>query len=37
MTYGRPEASIEVVPGASAIKSGTLIVTVDYETGAPLA
>jgi hypothetical protein len=37
LTYGRPEASIEAVPGAPAIKSATLIVTVDYETTAPLA
>jgi hypothetical protein len=37
LTYGRPEASIEAVTGAPAIKSGTLIVTVDYETTAPLA
>jgi hypothetical protein len=37
MTYGRPETSIEAVPGAPAIKSATLTVTVDYETDAPLA
>ena len=37
LTYGRPEASIEAVPGAPAIKSATLTVTVDYETDAPLA
>jgi hypothetical protein len=37
LTYGRPEASIEAVVGAPAIKSATLIVTIDYETGAPLA
>ena len=37
LTYGRPEASIEAVPGAPAIKSATLTVTVDYETAAPLA
>jgi hypothetical protein len=37
MTYGRPEPAIEAVPGAPAIKSGTLTVTVDYETAAPLA
>jgi hypothetical protein len=35
--YGRPEASIEVVAGAPAIKSATLVVTVDYETEAPLS
>jgi hypothetical protein len=37
LTYGRPEASIEAVAGAPAIKSATLTVTVDYETEAPLA
>jgi hypothetical protein len=37
LTYGRPEASIEAVAGAPAIKSATLSVTVDYETAAPLA
>ena len=37
LTYGRPEASIEAVPGAPAIKSATLTVTVDYETSAPLS
>jgi hypothetical protein len=35
--YGRPEPSIEAVAGASAIKSATLSVTVDYETDAPLS
>ena len=37
LTYGRPEPNIEAVPGAPAIKSATLTVTVDYETDAPLA
>jgi len=37
LTYGRPEPAIEAVAGASAIKTATLIVTVDYETGTPLA
>jgi hypothetical protein len=37
LTYGRPEASIEAVAGAPAIKSATLTVSVDYETAAPLA
>jgi hypothetical protein len=37
LTYGRPEPSIEAVAGAPAIKTATLIVTVDYETDAPLA
>jgi len=37
LTYGRPETSIEAVPGAPAIKSATLTVSVDYESDAPLA
>jgi hypothetical protein len=37
LTYGRPEAAIEAVAGAPAIKSATLTVTVDYESDAPLA
>jgi hypothetical protein len=37
LTYGRPEPSIEAIAGAPAIKSATLIVTVDYVTGALLA
>jgi hypothetical protein len=37
LTYGRPEPAIEAVAGAPAIKSATLIVTVDYESDAPLA
>ena len=37
LTYGRPEPSIEAVAGAPAIKAATLIVTVDYESDAPLA
>ena len=37
LTYGRPETSIEAVPGAPAIKSATLTVTVDYESDAPLS
>jgi hypothetical protein len=36
LTYGRPETSIEAVPGAPAIKSATLTVTVDYESDTPL-
>ena len=32
MAYGRPETSTEAVAGAPAIKSGTIIVTVEYET-----
>jgi hypothetical protein len=37
LTYGRPEPAIEAIAGAPAIKSATLIVTVDYETSAPLS
>ena len=37
LTYGRPESSIEPVPGAPALKTGTLVVTLDYEADAPLA
>jgi hypothetical protein len=37
LTYGRPEPSIEAVAGAPAIKTATLIVTVDYESNAPLS
>jgi hypothetical protein len=37
LTYGRPETSIEPVPGAAAIKSATVTAIIDYETGAPLA
>jgi hypothetical protein len=37
LTYGRPEPAIEAIAGAPAIKTATLIVTIDYETNAPLA
>ena len=37
LTYGRPEPSTEAIAGAPAIKGATLVVTVDYETTAPLA
>jgi len=37
LTYGRPEAAIEAVAGAPAIKSATLSVAIDYETATPLA
>jgi hypothetical protein len=37
LMYGRPEAAIEAVAGARAIKAATLTVTVDYDTDAPLA
>ena len=32
MSYGRPDIDTEAVAGAPAIKSGTIIVTVEYET-----
>jgi hypothetical protein len=37
LSFGRPEASIEPVAGAPAIKSATLSVTVDYESDTPLS
>jgi hypothetical protein len=37
LTYGRPEPAIEAIAGASAIKSATLSMTIDYETSAPLS
>ena len=37
LTYGRPEAAIEAVAGAPAIKTATLSVTVDDESDAPLS
>jgi hypothetical protein len=36
MTYGRPEVDTEAVTGAPAIKTGTITVTVEYETDSPL-
>ena len=36
MTYGRPAINTEAVAGAPAIKTGTIIVTVEYETDSPL-
>ena len=36
MTYGRPDVDAEAVAGAPAIKTGTIIVTVEYETVSPL-
>jgi hypothetical protein len=37
VTYGRPEPALEAIVGAPAIKSATLTVTLDYETGTPLS
>ncbi len=36
MSYGRPEIDTEAVAGAAAIKTGTVIVTVEYETDSLL-
>jgi len=36
MTYGRPEIDTEAVAGAPAIKTGTITVTVEYETDSLL-
>jgi hypothetical protein len=36
LTYGRPEPAIEAIAGAPAIKTATLIVTLDYEAETPL-
>ena len=32
MTYGRPEIDVEGVGGAPAIKTGTIVVAIEYET-----
>lgn len=37
LSYARPEAAIEPVIGAPAIKTGTLIVMAEYDTSSPLA
>ena len=36
MAYARPEIDTEAVVGAPAIKTGTITVTVEYETASPL-
>ena len=36
MSYGRPDIDTEAVAGAPAIKTGTIIVVVEYETDSPL-
>jgi len=36
MAYGRPDVDADGVPGAPAIKAGTITVTVEYETESPL-
>jgi hypothetical protein len=37
LTYGRPESSIEAIAGAPALKTGTILVTLDYEADTPLS
>jgi hypothetical protein len=37
LAYGRPETSIEAIAGAPALKTGTILVTIDYEADAPLS
>lgn len=37
LNYARPEAAIEPVIGAPAIKTGTLLVMAEYDTSSPLA
>ncbi len=37
LTYGRPDASIEAIAGAPALKTGTISVTLDYEANTPLS
>jgi hypothetical protein len=36
MAYGRPEIDTEAIGGAPAIKTGSIIVTIEYETDSPL-
>ncbi|HER27334.1 MAG TPA: acyl-CoA transferase [Rhodospirillales bacterium] len=36
MSYGRPEIDTEAVAGAAAIRTGTIILTVEYETNSLL-
>ena len=36
MAYGRPEIETEAIVGAPAIKTGAIIVTVEYESDSPL-
>lgn len=37
MSYGRPDVSIEIIPGAHAIKSGVISLILDYESPTPLS
>ena len=37
LTYGRPEPSIEAVAGAPALKTGTILIMLDYEAETPLS
>jgi hypothetical protein len=36
MAYGRPEIDTEAIGGVPAIKTGSIIVTIEYETDSPL-
>lgn len=37
MSYARPDVTIEIIPGAHAIKSGVITLVMDYETPSPLS
>jgi hypothetical protein len=37
LAYGRPDASIEPIAGAPALKTGSILVTLDYEANTPLS
>ena len=37
MSYARPDVTIEIIPGAHAIKSGVITLVMDYETPTPLS
>jgi hypothetical protein len=37
LTYGRPEPAVEAIAGAPALKTGTILVVLDYETETPLS
>lgn len=37
MSYARPDVSVEIIPGAHAIKLGTIDLVLDYESPSPLA
>lgn len=37
MSYARPDVTIEIIPGAHAIKSGVITLVMDYETPTSLS